>query len=240
MNDAGFRAVPIRIAIITARGGSKRIPRKNIRAFLGKPLIGWTIENMLASELFDEVCVSTDDQEIAEISTSFGASVPFLRRPELADDFTSTNDVVLDFIEEYEATVSQVAEVCVAYPAAVGFENHHVTRSFEQFVDSQVDLQFVGLRFPSPIERAWVLNENHEARLIHPEFEMTRTQDLAETFYDAGQVYWWREGLAEVVRSGAPLRRGMYEISRNDAVDVDTEDDWAFAEQLFRSRLTSR
>ena len=232
--------MPERIAVITARGGSKRIPRKNIRAFLGKPLIGWTIENMLASELFHEVCVSTDDQEIADISTAFGASVPFLRRPELADDFTSTNDVVLDFIGQFESTVSQVSEVCVAYPAAVGFDSLHLTKSFEQFIDSQVDLQFVGLRFPSPIERAWVLTEDQEAHLIHPEFEMTRTQDLEETFYDAGQVYWWREGLSAAVRCGAPLRRGMYEISRNDAVDIDTEDDWAFAEELFRSRLTSR
>ena len=228
-----------RIAVITARGGSKRIPRKNIRTFLGKPLIGWTIENMLASELFREVCVSTDDREIAEISTSYGASVPFLRRSELADDFTSTNDVALDFIEQYEASVSQVSEVCVAYPAAVAFDSRHLINSYEQFIDSRVDLQFVGLRFPSPIERAWVLDESHEPRLLHPQFEMTRTQDLDETFYDAGQIYWWRKGLSEAVRSGAPLRRGMYEISRNDAVDIDTEDDWAFAEQLFRSRLNS-
>lgn len=230
----------MRIAIITARGGSKRIPRKNVREFLGKPLIAWTIENLLASELFDNVCVSTDDQEISEIAVSHGGYVPFLRDSRLSDDFTPTNDVVVSFIEQLEARGIRVSDVCVAFPAAVGFGKNHLEASRDLFQRSQLDYLFTGVKYPHPIERAWRCDADNNAFFVDPTFEFVRTQDLEDAFYDAGQIYWWREGLSEVLRSGAPLRRGMYEISRNDAVDIDTEDDWAFAEELFRSRLIDR
>lgn len=229
----------MRVAVVTARGGSKRIPRKNVRDFLGRPLIAWTIGNLLSSHLFDVVCVSTDDDEIAKISSDCGAVIPYMRDRQLADDFTGTNEVVVDFIQRFESTEGTISELCVSYPAAVGFGPNHLIRSHERFSQEEFDLLFSAVRFPAPIERAWHRSANGEVQMRNPEFLQTRSQDLEESFYDAGQVYWWRKGLSELLRSGGRIRRGIYEVSRSDAVDIDTEDDWRFAEDLFRARLNT-
>lgn len=228
----------MRIAVIPARGGSKRIPRKNIRDFVGQPLIGWTITNLRSSGLFDAVFVSTEDSEIAEVAKRFGADVPFFREQSLADDVTGTDEVVADFIAKFEEKTSEVVgQVCVAYAAAVGFSGPHLQRSLDLLQAGNVDLVFAGVKFPAPIERAWRRHDSGLVEMLTPEYRRVRTQDLEESFYDAGQVYWWREGLWRTIGGGGTVRRSMYEVPREDAVDIDTEDDWKFAEFLFRSRL---
>lgn len=218
------------LAVIPARGGSRRIPRKNIRLFCGRPMIAWSIEAALASGCFDDVVVSTDDDEIAAIATSEGASVPFTRPAELADDFTPTIPVVAHAITAV-APALDPAQVCCIYATAAFVTPERLRQGLELMAPSDRDYVFTATTFPFPIQRALRL-EGQGVVAMFPEFIAMRSQDLVTAIHDAGQFYWgrkqaWLEGRTLFSEASAPLL-----VPRAECQDVDTEEDWELAEHL--------
>ncbi len=224
------------LAIIPARGGSKRIPRKNIKKFLGVPLVQRTIKTLVESEIFSQVVVSTDDDEIAGVAEAVGAVAPFRRPSKLADDHTATVPVILhalDWLEDHGVSFSDVA---VVYPAAVFIDADDLTMARHQMESSEVDQVFSACEFDAPIQRAWRIADNGHAVMEHPEHEMTRSQDLEPRFYDAGQFYWWAEGTREKLVSGSKISRALHLLSRTRVQDIDTPEDWLLAEMKYQMR----
>ena len=229
-----------RVAIIPARGGSKRIPRKNIRDFLGRPLIARTIGTLIESGLFDMVHVSTDDEEIAGLAISEGATSPWRRPPELSDDYAITAAVVTWELEQLGQQFGILpTHVCTVYPASVLITAEHLQGAWTKFKSGNYDAVISVLRHPSPILRAYRIRSGDTGEMIWPQYRLSRSQELEETFYDAGHFYWsttdyWRNELDQ--KLALQSRVGLFELSRRDAVDIDTEDDWKFAEDLLRLR----
>ena len=225
------------IAVIPARGGSKRIPRKNIRPFLGIPLIARPIGTLLDSGIFDHIVVSTDDDEIAEIAEASGAWVPFRRAPELADDHTPTVPVVIDTIERVEnLTGRPVGEVLVVYPAAVFMTVEHISAARSMLHETGADVVMSAAEFPAPILRSWRRNPDGRAEMIWPEHRLTRSQDLEPTYYDAGQFYWWSsKARMRIQNSEQPISQ-LFELKVGEVQDIDTEEDWRSAEMKFQGR----
>lgn len=227
------------IAILPARGGSKRLPRKNIRPFLGVPMLVRTLETVTSSRLFDRVFVSTDDDEIAGLARSVGAEVPHMRPAHLSDD-TATTAQVLDWelgqLKEVEPNISRI---CTIYPTAVFTRAEHLQESLELFDDGSFDLVFAGVKFPSPIWRAYSRSEDSTAVMVWEDHYKTRTQDLPVTYFDAGQFYWSNATCwTQILNDGSPntSRVGIYPMGASDAVDIDDEEDWMTAERLFAIR----
>lgn len=222
----------MRIAIIPARGGSKRIPRKNIKGFRGKPMIAWSIEAALASHCFDEVIVSTDDDEIATVAKEYGASVPFIRPAELSDDHTATLPVLKHAVLEVEKLAgTSIQEACCIYATAPFVTSSILKKGLETLhSDAELDFAFSVTSFPFPIQRALGINADHRVEMIYPEHELTRSQDLPERYHDAGQFYWFR-------RAGLFNHDGIFSacsapviIPREQVQDIDTLEDWRCAE----------
>lgn len=225
----------MRIAIIPARGGSKRIPRKNIKPFAGKPMIGYAIEAARASGLFEHVVVSTDDQEIADIALSFGAEVPFMRPPELSDDHAGTIPVIAHAIEACRRLGWDAQQVCCIYPGVPMIQVDDLRAAHTLLEnDGGADYAFTVAGFPAAIQRALRRSPQGNMSPFHPEHVKTRTQDLEPGYYDAGQFYW---GTAPAWLSGTSPHqngRGLI-IPEWRAVDIDTPDDWRRAELLFQA-----
>ena len=221
------------ICIIPARGGSKRIPRKNIREFHGKPMIAWSIEVAKESGLFDRVVVSTDDKEIAEIAKSYGAEVPFLRTPELADDFTGTIPVVADAIRRLRLLGHNDSEICCIYPTAPFTTIHDLRDGFERLNTGHFSFVFSATTYSFPIFRSFHKRESGGLEMVFPEHFNTRSQDLVEAYHDAGQFYWGtaEAWLTESVIFGS--NSTLVEIPRWRVQDIDNEEDWMSAEQIF-------
>lgn len=222
------------LAVIPARGGSKRIPRKNIRSFCGKPIIAYSIEAALASGLFDRLVVSTDDQEIAEVARRFGAEVPFMRPNHLADDHTGTNDVVRHAIEWFDARREPPAFVCCIYATAPFVTPDDLRRGYETLLRSGKRFAFSATTFPFPIWRAIRRYNDGTVEPIFPEHIAARSQDLEEAYHDAGQFYW---GEADAFRKNLPVfaRHSVaIVLPRHQVQDIDTAEDWDVAEQLYR------
>jgi len=226
----GFDA-SLALAVIPARGGSKRVPRKNIRSMSGRPLVSWAIELATGSLLFDKVVVSTDDAEIADIAKQYGADVPFRRSKELSNDFASTIDVVADAIKQVNGE-SRYEAVCCLYPTSIFATGNDLLNS-RRLLDSHGHPPYVVsiARFSHPIQRALAMTDDSNIHFLQPDFETTRTQDLTPHWHDAGQFYWgkttaWMRRLP--ILSNA---RG-YEIPHGRVQDIDTEDDWIRAELL--------
>lgn len=217
-----------------ARGGSKRIPRKNLRPFSGVPLIARTVGSLVDTGLFDSIVVSTDDPEIAAIAVEAGAQAPFLRSGELSGDHTPTGPVVLDAIERFQRHAGiDVGEVCIAYPAAVcsGSDDYKAAR--ELLHSSGVDTVFCAAAYPAPILRSWRQVADGRAEMIWPEHALTRSQDLEPAFHDTGQFYWWAEGVWQRKAAGEPVSTAMYLMERWRVQDIDDEEDWKAAEVTF-------
>ncbi len=225
------------VAIVPARGGSKRIPRKNIRPFHGIPLIERTLLTLLESELFFDVVVSTDDQEIAEVARDAGASVPFMRPASLADDHTPTVPVILDALDRLSESGLSIGEVAVVYPAAVFTTLHDLAISLEQLHRAIVDQVFSACEYEAPIQRAWRRTSDGLARMLNPEHANTRSQDLEPAYFDAGQFYWWAAGTAEKLRRSESITRAMYLMPPWRVQDIDTPQDWEMAERLFEAQV---
>ena len=225
----------MRVAVIPARGGSKRIPRKNIRPFCGRPMIGWPIEAAKASGCFDRIIVSTDDPEIAEVGRGFGADAPFVRPPELADDFAPTVAVIAHAVRWLDADGPSPDEVCCIYPTAPLLEPDDLTAALNLLMQGSMDYAFPVTAFPSPIARALRLSgTDNRVSMFRPEHLMTRSQDLEPAYHDAGQFYW---GRAEAWREERPVygpRSAALIIPRTRVQDIDTPDDWDMAEAMVR------
>jgi len=218
----------MRIALIPARGGSKRIPRKNIRPFHGRPMIGWPIAAAVDSGLFDRVVVSTDDAEIAEIAQQMGAEVPFMRPAELADDFTPTRDVIVHAIE----TLGGVDQLCCIYATAAFVTSAHLKTAHELLTQ---DFVFAAASYAHPVQRAMIQKADGGVEMLYPEHTGTRSQDLPEAFHDAGQFYW---GSAEAFVARRPMfgpASTPYILDRRSVQDIDTPEDWDVAEAMFKA-----
>jgi pseudaminic acid cytidylyltransferase len=225
----------MRIAVIPARGGSKRIPRKNIKPFFGKPMIAWSIEAASASRLFDHIVVSTDDEEIGEVAKAYGAEVPFVRPAELSDDHTGTSPVIAHSIHWYRQNGLLPDPVCCIYATAPFVVASDLVRGLQALEDSGADFAFSATTYAFPIQRAIKLSEDRRVEMFQPEHFHTRSQDLDEAYHDAGQFYWGRAG---AWLDGSPIfghRSTIVAIPRFRAQDIDTAEDWEQAEFLRRA-----
>ena len=226
----------MRLAVIPARGGSKRIPRKNIREFCGKPIIAWSIEAAFQSKCFDQVIVSTDDPEIADVARRFGAEVPFLRPAELADDYTGTAAVVRHAIEWFEENEVTYEEVCCIYATAPFIRAEDIRSGLEILHSGDADYAFTVTSFPFPIQRAVKITSSGRIEMFYPEYYNARSQDLEEAFHDAGQFYWgksstWKEGTLMFSDKTVPIILPRYRVQ-----DIDTLEDWDRAEMMFKCK----
>jgi pseudaminic acid cytidylyltransferase len=220
------------VAVIPARGGSKRIPRKNVRPFAGRPLIEHAIETARASGCFDSILVSTDDAQIASIAAAAGARVPFTRPAELSDDFTGTIPVIRHAVQWLVEHGEPPEFVCCLYPAAVLLEAAALADALAMLRTSGREFCFGAVAYAHPIQRAIVIEPGGAARMLDPDQALRRTQDLQPAFHDAGQFYWGRADA--FLRGGSPLAEGAAALvlPRSRVVDIDTEDDWQLAEAL--------
>ncbi len=219
------------ICIIPARIGSKRIREKNIRLFLGKPMIQYAIEVAKKSKIFQKIIVSTDSVKVENIALKCGAEVPFLRPFELSQDSTPTIPVIQHSIEFFEKRNIDFKFVCCLYPCSPLIEAEDLKRSFEIMINSPIGSCFPVCQYPSPIERALTVGKNNAIQWVNSEHKFTRTQDLNRTFFDSGTFYWatkekWIEG--DISSSCA------YIMSSARVCDIDNEDDWETAEKLYR------
>ena len=220
------------LAIIPARGGSKRIPGKNIKAFLGKPIIAYSIEAALKSGLFDEVMVSTDDEAIAEMAKKYGAKVPFLRSPKNADDFATTAEVLVEVIGEYERLDKNFAMACCLYPTAPFVTLLQLQNAHSRMIDEELDSIYPVVPFSYPIQRALQISDGRLG-FVNPEFATTRSQDLPKTYMDAGQFYFFQVDAFLKSKSLLMPKTGAMIISELAAQDIDNEVDWKLAEMKY-------
>ena len=224
------------IAIIPARGGSKRIPKKNIKNFLGKPIIAYSIEIALQSQLFSAVLVSTDSEEIALIAQKYGATVPFLRPKELADDFTGTSPVVAQAIVEYEKKFStKVNFACCIYATVPFLKEEYLQVAAKAVKKEGVDFAFAATNYPYPIQRSFYKTAEGNCQMLFPEQEEVRSQDLQEVYHDAGQFYFGQkdaflENRSIFSSSSIPIILPCYLVQ-----DIDVPDDWKRAELMFKA-----
>lgn len=225
------------VAIIPARGGSKRIPRKNIRPFLGKPILAYSIEVALQSQLFSEVMVSTEDDEIASLAIQYGAKVPFRRSEQTASDYAGTTDVLLEVLASYESRGRAFDHGCCIYPTAPFITIDLLASAWHMLIGHGYDSVFPILRFSYPIQRALKL-EGTQTTMFWPDNYAARSQDLTPAYHDAGQFYWFNCAALRQKKRLWTDHSGAMVISELEAHDIDTPEDWAMAEFKYRYRIT--
>ncbi len=218
------------VAIIPARGGSKRIPRKNIKLFHGKPIIAYAIETALESGIFSTVIVSTDDPEIEEIAEKYGAEVPFLRSPKNADDFATTSDVLIEVIEQLENRQLFFNKVCCLYPTSPLIQATDIINASKLFNANHLDTLISCVAYSFPIQRSFQLIENNVIRLNQPELINERSQDLDTNYHDAGAMYFFSAQKFKENKSLWYGTIGAYELPELKVQDIDTLEDWRIAE----------
>lgn len=218
------------LCIIPARGGSKRIPRKNVKPFMGKPILAYSIENALATGLFDEVMVSTDDTEIIEVAKKYGASVPFVRSEKTANDYAILADVIQEVVGKYGEKGEHFDNVCCLLATCPLVKPSYISEAYEKLIHSDFISVYPVVQFSYPILRSLKMDKNGEVAMNWPEYAKTRSQDLAPAYHDSGTFYWhkispWLKG----VRKG-----GGIVIDEDLVQDIDTEQDWRMAEMKFQ------
>ncbi len=225
----------MRVAVIPARGGSKRIPRKNIKPFLGKPMIAWSIEAALNSGCFDKVIVSTDDNEIAEIARFNGAEVPFMRPAQLSDDFAGTGAVMKHAVDFLLGQGDPVEYVCCIYATAPFIQPEDLVEGWEKISQGNCSYSFSVTSYAFPIQRAIRILNDGRVEMFAPESFATRSQDLEEAWHDAGQFYWGtvRAWLDEEMIFGSDSIPVI--LPRHRVQDIDTPEDWVRAEWLLKA-----
>jgi pseudaminic acid cytidylyltransferase len=223
------------LAVIPARGGSKRIPKKNIKHFHGKPMISYAIAGAAACNLFDKIVVSTDSREIAGVAERYGAEAPFLRPKELADDFTPTAPVLLHALEQLHGLDMEYEFLCCIYPTAVFIRPQYILEGYHLIRGEKASTVFSVTSYSFPIFRALKIEEGGWMKMFWPEHELTRSQDLPEAYHDAGQFYWLN--VSEFKRSQKMYsdRAMPVVIPRSLVVDIDSEEDWVVAENLYQA-----
>ena len=222
------------IAIIPARGGSKRIPRKNIKQFIGKPIISYSIESALKSNLFDEVMVSTDDTEIANIAIQYGAKVPFIRSDTNAGDNAGTLDVLYEVLLKYKKVAQNFDFICCIYPTAPFTTADKLIKAYNILINSSFDCVFPVVRFSYPIQRALKLSANNRLTMFWPENEKARSQDLEKAYHDAGLFYWYKSGFFKNNSEKSFDNCGGIVYEENEVQDIDSMNDWKIAEMKYK------
>ena len=223
------------VAIIPARGGSKRIPRKNIKMFCGKPMIAWSIDAAQKSGVFDRIIVSTDDEEIAAVAKEYGAEVPFMRPEQLSNDYAGTIPVIRHAVEWLTINGESVDFVCCIYATAPFIRPEDIIRGLNTIREQQADYSFTVTRFPYPIQRALKVNQQKQISMFSPEMFHVRSQDLEESWHDAGQFYW---GTSSAWLNEKPIFSAnsySIELPRERVQDIDTQEDWRVAEWLYKA-----
>jgi pseudaminic acid cytidylyltransferase len=218
------------LAIIPARGGSKRIPRKNIKLFLGKPIIAYSIEAAINSGLFDEVMVSTDDAEIAAIANQYGAKVPFMRSEKTSNDFATTFEVVEEVINSYIKRGIEFKNACCIYPCAPFVIEQKLKEAYSLLVEEHFDTVFPVMQFGFPIQRALQMDDFGKISFFYPEYALSRSQDLLPSFHDAGQFYWMNIDSCMEQQKIITANTGSIVITELEGQDIDNEVDWKIAE----------
>jgi N-acylneuraminate cytidylyltransferase len=227
------------LAIITARGGSKRIPRKNIKEFCGRPIVAYSIQAALDSGVFDEVMVSTDDSEIAGIAAGAGAKVPFMRSAATSNDFATTADVLIEVISQYRQRGHDIEQACCIYPTAPFVTAQKLAHAHALLLETGSDSVIPVVRFSYPIQRALKI-ENHRLSMIWPENLNARSQDLMPAYHDSGQFYFLN------VRSFMEQKKLFsehtvpMEVPETEVQDIDTEEDWKIAEMKYMMLLAKK
>ena len=216
------------IAIITARGGSKRIPRKNIKEFMGKPMLAYAVEAALSSKIFDEVMVSTDDYEIAEIAKKYGAKVPFMRSKATSNDYATTADVLAEVKEEYKKRGKEFETICCIYPCVPFLTGDILKAAYTVFENSEKSALIPVVKYSFPIQRAFKINKNGNLEYREPENAPKRSQDLEPMYHDVGMFYFYSSNTSKI-EGIAP-----YITDENIIQDIDTEDDWKMAEMKYK------
>lgn len=217
------------LCIIPARGGSKRIPRKNIQLFLDKPIIAYSIEAAINSELFDEVMVSTDDPEIAEIALKYGASVPFFRTEKTSNDFATTFEVIEEVLLKYQDLDKNYNIVCCLYACAPFVTSKKLSQSLQLLEKNNYDSVFPIMPFGFPIQRSLKF-EGDKIKFFYPEYSLSRSQDLEKSYHDAGQFYWMQVDKCLLEKKILTENSGSVVISELEGQDIDNEVDWKLAE----------
>ena len=221
------------VAIIPARGGSQRIARKNIKPFLGKPIIAYAISAAQASGCFERIIVSTDDPEIAAIASYYGAEVPFIRPANISDDHASTMDVMTHCLAYLSAQHTHPDYVCCLYATAPFLRPEDIRHGFDMVHKQDVEFVFSATSFAFPIQRAITLNHDNRVTMLDQSHALTRSQDLPEAYHDAGQFYWGKtDAFIEQKAIFAAHSRALV-LPRKRVQDIDTPEDWEFAEALY-------
>ncbi len=218
------------LCIIPARGGSKRIPKKNIKDFLGKPIIAYSIEAAINSGLFDEVMVSTDDAEIAEVARKYGAKIPFLRTAETANDYATTFDVIEEVLLKYKEFNKIFDFTCCLYACAPFVTDKKLADSFKILQKNDFDSVFPVMSFGFPIQRALKKGIDNKINFFYPEFSLTRSQDLEQSYHDAGQFYWMNTETCLEKKGIVTDNSGSIIVTELEGQDIDNETDWKLAE----------
>lgn len=222
------------IAIITARGGSKRIPKKNIKEFMGKPMIAYAIQAAKDAKIFDEIMVSTDDDEIAEIAKKYGASVPFMRSSKTADDFATTYDVLEEVITEYQKRDKIFDELACIYPCVPFLNGETLRNAYKVFSQSDCDTLIPVTRYSFPIQRALKINSNNYLEYREPAYACIRSQDIEPMYHDAGMFYFCK--VKEMLQNKTDVGKKVvgFELSEQIVQDIDTINDWEFASLKYK------
>ena len=219
------------IAVIPARGDSERIPLKNIKQFCGKPMISYPIKTAMSSKYIDKIVVSTDNDDIANVSLEYGALIPFKRPTELSDNFTPTAPVIAHAIKMLIELGWEIENVCCIYPCTPLLDNKVINNVYEIFHSRKMDFAYPVIHYSHPIQRALRMSGAGEMEFIYPEYELTRTQDLEETFHDSGQFYWGK--VDAWINGGGMHTDGIgVQIESWKVVDIDYDEDWIKAELL--------
>jgi len=226
----------LNIAVIPARGGSKRIPKKNIKLFCNKPIMAYSIGVAITSKLFDRVIVSTDNKEIADTAKEYGAEVPFMRPSKLADDYTGTDEVFLHALNFLMNAQIKYKNACCIYPTAPFLTVSLISDGLDKLIENNATSCFPVLEFSSPIFRALEINEKGRLDMISPKYKSFRSQDLQNTYRDSGQFYWVNIKKYFVEKSILSNDSIPIILSKYDAIDIDTDEDWRFAESMYKTR----
>jgi N-acylneuraminate cytidylyltransferase len=223
-----------KIAIIPARGGSKRIPKKNIKSFLGKPIIAYSIEAALQSGLFDEVMVSTDNLKIGEIAKKYGASVPFFRTDKNSDDYATTIDVIEEVLMQYQNNDQNFDYACCIYPCAPFVTAQNLQKSYSKLLEQDLDCVFPIVKYGHPIQRALRIVNTGLIEMFETENMQLRSQDFEASYHDLGQFYFFKTNEILKQRQLWTDNTGFIELKESEAQDIDTIDDWNLAELKYK------
>lgn len=222
------------ICIIPARGGSKRIPKKNIKSFLGKPIIAYSIEAAIQSNLFSKVMVSTDCQETVEIALKYGAEIPFMRSKKNSDDFATTFDVITEVLNEYKQNEFEFDNACCIYACAPFVNGEKITTAYNKLLTNKFDTVFPIMEYSFPIQRAVKKNKNNKLEMFDSKYLSSRSQDLEKSYHDAGQFYWMNTQNVLKKKSLFTDNTGSLIITEMEGQDIDNLSDWKLAEMKYR------